>query len=192
MIIVEGPDGAGKSTLVRHLRGRFNLAEGLRGTTDRKRLYTVTVPDTMRALLGAIDGREPAHVWDRLYYSELVYHDLAPGRPCEFNATQRSVIERLIEALRCPVILCLPPFEVVRANALKEEQMGGVNENIETVYTRYVSLYHDGTLPGHTMVHDYTSEANFNGLNDIVAEIKDYLDERSQRSWSLPALPTPV
>jgi hypothetical protein len=183
---VEGPDGAGKSTLVRELCSRFNLSEGVRGTSDRKLLYTVTVSDTMQALIGAVDGRQPTRIWDRLYYSELVYADLV-GRPVEFNATQRSFIQRTIEALRCPIIVCLPPFKVVRANAAKAEQMKGVNENLGAIYAQYKERLIDGTFPDHTLVYDYTYRADESpDLSEIVTEVKDYLDERSDRAWTVP------
>lgn len=198
IVIVEGPDGAGKSTLVRKLREQFNLAEGTRGTKDRKLLYTVTVSDTMRALTQAVDGRGPAVIWDRLYYSELVYADLV-GRPVEFNATQQSFVQRIIEALRCPVILCLPPFKVVKANAANAEQMKGVNENLRAIYDAYWDLHDEEVLPAHTRLYDYTRSTAqelqggghvlFSSYDEIVNEVKDYLDERSQRSWTPQAVP---
>jgi hypothetical protein len=188
VIIVEGPDGAGKSTLVSQLCEHFDLKQGERGTTDRSRLYEVTVPDTFNALCQAVEGRQPAKIWDRLYYSELVYADLV-GRPVEFNAAQQVHIQTMIEALRCPIILCMPPLGVIRANVANEarSQMKGVRENIDQIYDRYLDLFQGQHLPDHTILYDYTYDAarqrgalQFEAIKD---EVEDYLENRKERAW---------
>lgn len=181
MIILEGPDGAGKTTLASTLTEHFDLKMGERGTADRARLFEVTVPDTYRALTGAIEGRAPARVWDRLFYSEFVYAPIV-DRPCEFNDSMRSHICRQIEALTCPVIVCLPPVETVIENAAKDEQMDGVIENLRSIYHAYQDLL-VGTFPGHTYVYDYTAPRSAEILDGILEHVGDYLEERRDRQW---------
>lgn len=193
MIIVEGVDGAGKTTLVRELQQTFELAEGERGTKDRKLLYTVTKRDTYSALAAAVKGDETPKVWDRLFFSEFVYASVV-GREPEFNSTDRSFVSRVLEAVRPPIIVCLPPIDVVKDNIVKDEQMDGVTDNIDLIYGRYVGLM-EGGFPEHTMLYDYTDLStdyggslgrdDFSTLDEIKTEINDYLNERAERTWTL-------
>lgn len=178
MIIVEGPDGSGKSTLVESLITHFELREGARGTTDRKKLYTVTVKDTYLALMKAIRAMRgvPVEVWDRLFYSEFVYYRYG-NRPCEFSEGQRRFINWMIEAITCPVILCLPPPEVIIENAKKVDQMDGVNENLPQIIMDYHSM--SQWMPPQTIIYDYTRDDTFKVFGPISA----YLARREAREW---------
>lgn len=192
MIIIEGPDGAGKTTLKEELLKRYpQMAEGPRGTKDRRKLYTVTVPDTFGAINRSVRAaylprsgmdHTSLYVWDRLFFSELVYADIT-GRPCEFSLGQRIFITKILETIGCPIILCLPPFEVVKENAEVHEQMDGVKENLQVIWGGYQSLY--WTMPNQTMIYDYTND-NDEGVSfdELTATIDKYLIERSRRSWS--------
>lgn len=176
MIIVEGPDGAGKTTLVKQISERFELAVGRRGVADRKLLYTVTVPDTFRALQEAVSGEEQPLVWDRLFFSEFVYYPLT-NRKCEFNEAQRQHIMEVLCALRSPIILCLPPAKTVYANAGKAEQMDGVMDNLSRIYLAYVAVFK--WMPAHAVVYDYTTEPS----DRVMQVCEAYLARRSLREW---------
>ena len=187
MIVVEGPDGAGKTTLVERLCEMYGMVVGERGTKDRDLLWTVTVHDTMRALGLAVTGHRTPLIWDRLYYSDFVYAPLGTTpRPVAFNASQQAHVDKVIEALRCPVIVCLPPKNVVMENTASERhQMPGVKERIETIYDEYHRMtYRPGdarkAFPEHRVVYDYTLEVL---EHPILDEIEDYLDERQERMY---------
>ena len=183
MIILEGPDGAGKSTLARHIMSQYGLCEFERGTKDRSKLYTVTRSDTYRALGAAASGAEPVRVADRLYYSDLVYAP-ATGRPCEFSPIEQGFIERVINAINCPVIVCMPPIGVARANALKDDQMDGVNDNFGTIYAGYAALLEAERFPEHALVYDYTQDTDGQEGLEVQNYIDEYLMERRHRSWA--------
>lgn len=185
MIIVEGPDGAGKSTLVKEILHKYpEFKEGERGTTDRSKLYTVTVEDTFRAIDLALRARKQLslRVWDRLFFSERIYYSLT-GRENQFSPGQEVFIGHVLEAMRCPIFLCLPPYEAVYENAQVHKQMQGVTEHLEEIYIGYSTMYWD--MPNQTMLYDYT-QTNREAIWDIrsvFAVIDNYLEEREHRLW---------
>lgn len=186
MVIIEGPDGAGKTTLVQHLVDRFGLEIGERGTTDRNLLYTVTRMDTYTALSRAVHGAEAPRIWDRLFYSELIYPEVsANGRDCQFNESEVSFVQRVINAIRCPVVVCLPPIDVVRANVKHTKQMDGVTDKIDEIWARYHEFWDFGYFPDPVLLYDYTGKHRAGAdLEDIEYEVRDYMEERERRMWS--------
>lgn len=187
MILVEGPDGAGKTTLVNQLALSYGLPIGARGTSNRDLLWTVTVPDTFRALKECVGGKGAPVIWDRLYYSDFVYAPLwATPRDVAFNASQQSFIDRIIEAARFPIIVCLPRRQTVLQNIRGERhQMPGVVERAEAIYDEYRNMYKGEGLkpfPDHRIRYDYDTEEDSDyGLDHVKKEIKDYLEEREER-----------
>lgn len=182
MIVLEGPDGAGKTTLANELSKKYKISIGERGTANRDLLYTVTRQDTYTALSEAVRGDGPMKVWDRLYFSELIYHHVV-GRQCEFSTIEQGFIERMIAALTCPIILCLPSFSTVRTNVVKDHQMEGVLGNLEEIYNSYQGLLDSQRFPEHTIVYDYTKD---DGTLDTIDEIiEEYMLERRARQWQV-------
>lgn len=181
MIVVEGPDGAGKSTLVKHLSEKFGLEIGERGVANRDFLYKVTRQDTYRALSEAVKGDTPVKIWDRLWISEYVYHGIHPGRPCEFTESDTVLIRNLMNALACPFIVCLPPYQTVAENVAAVHQMEGVKGAVKEIYGHYV----DGELPWPltTFHYDYTTDpGSIFAVENIVSH---YLQRRKEREvWS--------
>lgn len=178
MIIVEGPDGAGKSTLIRKLLTDVpELNLGARATANRDLLYTVTRPDTYRAIRDGVDPYAPVYIWDRLYYSELVYCSVQ-RRECQFNATEQVFFHRMIEGIHAPFILCLPEYQVVLDNVAGERHdMPGVKEGINFIYSRYNEMWHEGSFPDHVMLYDYTAEE----YDQVLEDVQDYIDEKQAR-----------
>jgi thymidylate kinase len=184
MIIVEGPDGAGKTTLVRQLVHEFaELKIGLRGTDNRDFLWKVTVHDTMKALSDFALSHGKINIWDRLFYSELVYAPLGmPPRKVEFNEAQQMHIRRIIDSADFPVILCLPPKQVVIENILEERhQMEGVREKAGAIYDAYHRLWSEQVFPERTMLYDYTMDAI--AFPAVRNEVQDYIESKRERSW---------
>lgn len=185
MIIIEGPDGAGKTTLVNQLYYMFDdeLRVGERGTKDRDFLWKVTVPDTMKAMAQYALSQGPVTIWDRLFYSELVYAPLGmPPREVEFNASQQNHIERFIEVADFPVIFCMPPWDVVEYNIKQEHQMPGVVEHGKDIYHAYQVLLQ--RVPDRTILYDFTYETDESpDITEVYREVKDYIDDKRERNW---------
>src|SRR5437868_13537584 len=127
MIVVEGFDGTGKSTLVTRLSGDLGLRVGERGTENRDKLYEVTRQDTYTALAHAVSGRVPAYIWDRMFFSEPIYSHVM-GRKNAFNGNESMHVMAILKALRCPIIICHVPLEVAEENMEKKHQMEAVAE----------------------------------------------------------------
>jgi hypothetical protein len=181
VIILEGPDGAGKTTLKKELQERFALSEGQRGVEDRTLLYTVTVPDTYRAMCYAIHANAPAVVWDRLFFSEFIYPKYQ-NRTEQFSLGQQAFITNVLEAMGCPIILCMPPYPVVEENAKVHEQMKGVNKNLAGIYNDYEDLYF--VMPNQTIIYDYTGHKEHSVDKDAVFRtVETYLHKRGKREW---------
>jgi hypothetical protein len=181
MIIVEGPDGAGKSTLVKELQELFpDLLLGERGVEDRDKLWEVTRPDTYRAISEALTSERP-HIWDRLFWSEFAYWRLT-SRECQFTGRDERVIPDLIATIGAPVIWCMPPFDVVKQNVMQEHQMEGVIRHIESIYELYQGMSKNHVLMprGLNVVgYDYTSIGANDQRQRIIGRIEAYLMERN-------------
>lgn len=182
MLVVEGSDGAGKTTLANHLTKKYGFKLGERGVANRDLLYKVTRQDTYRALSAAVLGQEPVEIWDRLGVpSEFVYHDLV-GRRCEFTTHETEFVLGVMNSLKMPMIVCVVPYSVAEANCHKEHQMKGVNENLRTIWNRYANLMIPH--PDNTVVYDYTGQLGHATLQDIEDEVEGYLMLRKERqAW---------
>lgn len=180
MIIVEGPDGAGKSTLVHELQELFpGLLLGERGVADRDNLWKVTRQDTYRAICKALTDSNP-RIWDRLFWSEFAYWQIT-SRDCQFDSKDEVAIPQIIAAIGAPVIWCLPPLDIVQANVTEAKQMSGVAENIQTIYNKYLwMLSAERLMPQglNILRYDYTASSASDDRHRIVGRIESYLLER--------------
>lgn len=192
MIVVEGPDGAGKSTLVGQLVEKFGFDIGKRATKNRDLLYQVTRQDTYTALAAAMSGAAKPLLWDRLFFSEMVYAPVV-GRECEFRPHEQKMIRRIMRVLEVPIILCLPPWKVVQANAAKEHQMPGVMSNLTNIYRHYSEELPCYFPYEQTLCYDYTNQMvhvpdssrsrQYRTFDQICQRIEQYLEQRKIREW---------
>lgn len=111
VIILEGPDGGGKTTLANYLHDtygyRIHKFNQPRPGEDLFTTYT-------QALLDAVQGWQPV-VFDRHYLGESVYGPIMRGVDT-LGEMGQTLIERLCAANGVPVILCLPTFNQLVKN----------------------------------------------------------------------------
>lgn len=126
-IIIEGPDGAGKSTLAKSLAGALDM-NILKMTANGGQ----SVREYEQKL--ACDGV----IIDRCWVSEQIYSDLF-GREPRIDNDDAEALTELCGRVGIPIIVLLPPLHVVisRLNERGDEYADVVCPNITEIYKRY-------------------------------------------------------
>jgi len=164
MIIVEGPDGSGKTELIKRLgferRSLKSVTGGVGGTTEQG--WANGDPPLMAYVKKIItaDTEEQAGLtkiaYDRFHLSEMVYGPILRGK----QTLDEGMLRMLNDYLRgrhVPVILCLPTFETTLANVTREgrERPGyQTPEFLQQAYDEFTK-----TAPWATVVFDYEKDA---------------------------------
>lgn len=182
MIIVEGCDGSGKTTLVNSLAEDLGLSIGQRGTSNRDELYKCTREDTYRALAHAVEGYHKPYIWDRLGpFSDPIYTRVAiPSREMAFKHEEMRHCMEIFKALRCPIIICSVPYEVAAENQAMSHQMQGVDDNFKLIWELYQRLKDAALMEFHTEVYDYRKP---HAYEHILEDTGAYLRRRKDREW---------
>lgn len=126
-IIIEGPDGAGKSTLAKSLAGALdmNILKMTANGGQSAREYEQKL---------ACDGV----IIDRCWVSEQIYSDLF-GREPRISNGDAEALTKFCRLVGIPIIVLLPPLHVVisRLNERGDEYADVVCPNIVEIYQRY-------------------------------------------------------
>lgn len=137
ILIVEGVDGSGKTTLIRNLRKQSNTYFWVASSSRRPQ----TLPDLQDAMhwIGQAAFLRLPVICDRFpIISETVYGPILRGtnlldqlgRRDQSNATNLlSEVDR--------VIYCRPSKETIQANLAQNPQMEGVQKNLASLLQRY-------------------------------------------------------
>lgn len=170
MIIVEGPDGAGKSTLVE----RLQLDTGLPLHERASDSLTGPVSDLWGWVcrdLGSWDT-QPLALYDRHpMISEYVYGPITRGKlPMGFiGASSRKMLQQLQQ--QALVIFCLPaPYEVITNVRGAGGQMSGVVDNIRAIYHTYAGT--QSNWGGWSVHYDYTRESGKGSYETVLRAVR--------------------
>lgn len=180
MIIFEGPDGAGKTTLIRsfqELTG-FPLAERVVSKEAK------AMVDLRRWVWDNLQLGFQEKIFDRhRLISEFIYGPILrtqqePG----FNDPEwvLGMLGRFY-TLEPIIVYCIPPYSEVLSNVSGDPDNIAVASQIEAIYTSYLQrAMTDYTLrPNRTIIHDYTEafEGETEGL--ILGLLADRKAERN-------------
>lgn len=173
MIIIEGADGAGKTTLIHRLMEETGLPLHERHCTSeggpKDNLYEWAKQDVTTW------HEQPMSIYDRHpLISEYIYGGLLRGGVDEdfLTVEAQELIERMNrEAL---VIFCIPPYEVLAQNTKVNEQMPGVKQNLENLYWAYRDKH--ASWEGRKIFYDY----QISPLADLMFQVKSYLIGRKK------------
>lgn len=169
LVILEGPDGAGKTTLARafervgfkyvHLGPLKHVKQGL------ARFY-------LEAMLPALQGYQPV-VLDRSWFSEPIYAEVFREGKTRLCPEDAQMLNRVARRSLAALVLCLPPKEVCLQNFKKRK--GEEYLDTETQLAEVWQLYEKQACPLPWTHYDYTKDVSDQLLIDRVA----YRDDKS-------------
>lgn len=166
MIIVEGPDGSGKSTLITNLGLEAKRLKSIRGGVGGTRFngegdgvagWGGNDPALMaycRKVLGF--GPQAPIAFDRFHLSEVVYGPILRNKQ-ELTEGDLALLAQFLREQRVQVVMCLPPFAVTLANVNQESRERPAYQTegfLHQAYTEFARL-----APHATIMYDYTRDA---------------------------------
>jgi hypothetical protein len=157
IIIVEGIDGSGKSTLTETLALRLSCQTHHEGPPPKEG----SVLDHYGHLLQ--DARSKQHVvFDRLALGERIYGPVMRNED-RLGADGWRIFQRLVMASGARQVLCQPKYETCLANwsSGRPEYISRVTQ-FKDVYDRYLEM----SVPGQ-IVYDYERDS----LDDLIAKL---------------------
>lgn len=144
MIIVEGPDGGGKTYLLKVLVKQ--LQEWALNLNVKEPAKIIHSPGPLEQGLfqwavNALDRAKEPVVFDRFpFFSEPVYGQILRHKMLLSEEEFDELKIRLIEWDPL-VIYCRPPLATLKQSSLVMEQMGGVLENLQAIIKSYDQMF---------------------------------------------------
>jgi len=166
LVIVEGVDGAGKTTLINKLQKDLNL---ITIKSPRPKNYH-DCKDLLARTMLLSEGTNL--ICDRIgIISEPIYGPICRNT---LGFPPKAETEQILFKLNPIIIHCNPPIHAVLENVKVEKQMEGVNENLIKIHQAYNEWM--GQLAQQTLFvleYDYTKHS----YQDLLDEIRQQLDE---------------
>lgn len=140
MIILEGPDNAGKSTLLTELLALDPSLRVLKRQRFRPEMGETIGTSYMEALMPPEDGNRRAHansVVDRFYASECIYGALFRGG-CRMTAREHYLIKIMLISYGAFVVYCNPGWKAIEATWTDREQLYDDAKKIHDSYRQRI------------------------------------------------------
>ena len=179
MLIVEGPDGAGKTTLIEAFQEAFDIPVAPRVVTKE----TKGIVDLKAWVDNNLDQGFQRMIFDRhRLISETIYGPILRGKQ-EPGFDKLSWLGPRMQRLyhiRPIIIYCLPPLQTVLDNVLGDPDNVAVAARIESIYSAYVTrISMDLSLAsGMVEVWDYKNSAKINHLPTWFNRVHHHMELR--------------
>lgn len=148
-VIIEGPDGAGKTALARTLCQSLGMQYHHEGPpppgVNRCEHYQMTLLST-----------DHPTVFDRFHLGELVYGPLLRGGT-NLTAEEVDTINQTFKDMGGTMVCCLPPWETCIANNRRKEELIKDETVMRAAYDGWTLLVQTRAFNG-GRVFDYTQE----------------------------------
>lgn len=151
-IIIEGPDGAGKTTLARFLCHRHNMGYHHEGPPP----VGVSALEHYGRLLA--EAPRPT-VFDRLHLGEVVYGPLLRGGS-RLSTYDWGLMNRLIRGTGSVVVTCLAPWATCITNNRAKEELIKDEGLLRVAYDTWSLVISHDLMVNHQF-YDYTSSPPF-------------------------------
>lgn len=164
MIILEGPDGAGKTTLIETLRERFDLPVAPRvvskeaeAMVDLKRWVELNVVSGFQNMIF-----DRHRLISEPIYGAVLRQSFEPGfDDWRWFTLQCYLFYRRVHPI---LIYCLPPYEEVRKNVHTGDDNKRVKDSIRKIYALYTAKAgYDHAMWG-AQIYDYTHPENLESI----------------------------
>ena len=150
IIILEGPDGGGKSTLARQYEVQgFNIIK-----TNAPKPGEDVLRSYHESLSLAIAGGVPT-AFDRHYLGECIYGPLLRGED-RLGARGKAIVEETIGDYGVKLIICLPPWDALRAGWASKSDLVTDEDTLKRIAERYREEAARLNIP----VYDWTTGEN--------------------------------
>lgn len=170
IIIVEGPDGAGKTHLTRQLQARFNLRYAHEGPPPADIPTLEHYGSILQTARGEI--KQNGVVFDRLALGERVYGPIYRNHDSLGELGWR-VFTRLIYASVTFQVMCLPSYDVChRSWASGRDEMIKDEETFRKTYDAFDNLSH---ATKQNYIYDWT---HLGGFQKLCRAVEDWFGVR--------------
>lgn len=185
MIVVEGPDGAGKTTLIAQLEADWGLTREPRAVSkDAKSLVPIDdyIEEELRKGFGF-------RLYDRFALISSPQYMSLPDRT--FRGRMKDPEWLRIQHYRFAeidpvVIVCLPSWETVKRNTAVDVHDGlDLTDQIETIYLNYLNWYAEHSHHSTSiMLYNY-EDPNLFRLDALLrwAHARTHQEERRAKKW---------
>lgn len=181
MIIVEGPDGGGKTTLITMLAEALDLEVEPRACTSENGIDMTTLANWVDNDL--VRSGRPRGLHDRYpLISEPIYGPLTRGRMADGfeDLDWLSTCLSTFYDLQPTIIYCIPPLDVMRANVqanhpMTTTHMREVNSAAKAIWHAYCHRAALDLSSGEgTLVWDYTAPNASEYLEVMIRDLREF------------------